>query len=239
MKKYDDFKFTYILLCLFAAFALLITGCGGKKDGDLPINKIKKAVTDVPTYSIILEDMKEDGNFFKTYYHKYRVVQETEGWTTDWLEVPENYYNTNENFLGMSLAARKEGKDNSTVSPPGYNYVGDDRYGKWGTDHRGNSFWEWYGKYALFSSMFGGWYRPVYMNDYNTYSRYRSQNRPFYGRNKEFGSSGSIAKKTKPNFYSRHMSKQRSRSSSFSSKVSKRVGRTKTGFRSRSGGFGK
>ncbi|MBA4367771.1 MAG: hypothetical protein C0403_09055, partial [Desulfobacterium sp.] len=155
------------------------------------------------------------------------------------LEVPEDYYTTNENFLGMSLASRKEGEKSAAVGPPGYNYVGDNRYGKWNTDHNGNSFWEWYGKYALFSSLFGGWYRPIYMNDFNTYSQNRSQNRPYFGRNNEFGSSGSIVKQTKPSFYERHMFKQQSRSSLFANKVASRIGRTKTGFRSRSGGFGK
>ncbi len=205
----------------------------------MPLERIKQTLKDAPSFSIVLEDMKEEGNFYKSYFHKYRVVQEEEAWTTDWLEVKEEYYKTNENFLGMCLATRKDGEDSSQVSPPGYEHVGDKRYGNWRTDSRGNSFWEWYGKYALFSSLFGGWYRPIYRNDYNSYRGYRSRRAPFYGSRNQYGSRGSIVKKTKPSFYSRHMSKQGSRRASFSNKVSKRVGRTRTSYRGRSGGYGK
>ncbi|MBA4369547.1 MAG: hypothetical protein C0403_18120, partial [Desulfobacterium sp.] len=79
MKIHDNFSYTRTLLFLFAAIVLLTSGCGGKIDGEPPIEKIKVSLVNVPTYSIILEDMKEEGNFFKTYFHKYRIVQENEG----------------------------------------------------------------------------------------------------------------------------------------------------------------
>lgn len=240
METSNDCRFQRLLVyILVTAVILWMTGCRNEFTGELPINRIQTELTDVPTYSVVLEDMKEEGNFVKTYYHKYRIVQETQARTTDWMQVSKNYYRANDEFMGMSLLSRKEGQAVTTVSPPGYHYVGDDRYGRWNTDRSGNTFWEWYGKYALFSSLFGGWYRPVYMRDYNTYDQYRSQNRPYFGRDRQYGSSGSIARQTKPNFYQRHMAKQQSRSSSFANKVSRRIGRTKTGFRGRSGGFGK
>ena len=223
---------------LILSLVLFFYGCSSKVE-PLPIEKIKQTLKDVPTYTIILEDMKDEGNFFKSYFHKYRVVQEADARTSDWLEVSKEVYLLNENFLGMGLVVKKEGVFSSVVSPPGYEYVGDAQYGKWRRDSHGNSFWEWYGKYALVTSLFGGWYRPIYMNDYNSYRQYRSRNTPYYGRNKEFGSSGSIVKKKKPNFYSRHMARQGSKRSSFSNKVSKRVGRTRTSYRGRSGGYGK
>lgn len=206
---------------------------------ELPIEKIKKALKDSPSYSIILDDMKEDGNFFKNYYHKYRVVQEDDAYTVDWLEVPADYYKTNESFLGMSLAGKKDGEQQNSVSPPGYRYVGDSRYGHWRNDSHGGSFWEFYGKYAFFSSLIGGWYRPIYRNDYNSYSRYRRNNKIYYGRNNEFGTNGSIAKKNKPNFYARRMNQKNFSKASFKDKVSQRIGRSRTGFRGRAGGFGK
>ncbi len=223
---------------LFLSVLFFFSGCG-TGTGELPTEKLKVLQKDVPTYSILLEDMKEEGNFFKTYFHKYRVVQEQDGWTTDWLEVPGNYYNMNEQFLGMCLVTKKEGEFNNEATPPGYAYVGDSRYGNWRRDDRGGRFWEWYGKYALFSSMFGGWYRPVYMRDYDVYRGHRSRHRPFFGRNKEYGSSGSITQKTKPSFYTRFKSKQSSARSRFLGKVSNRVGRSSGGFRGRAGGFGK
>lgn len=226
----------YCILCLFAmTAALFATGCGSGFTGDLPLNRIKKSLAGTPTYSIILEDMKEEGNFVKQYYHKYKIVQLEESGKTDWLEVPEKYYRANKTFLGMSLFAKKDGEEIASVAPPGYQYVGDKQYGQWRTDHRGRSFWEFYGQYAFFSTMFGGWYRPIYRDDYRTYSRYRSQNRPYFGGNNQFGTSGSVAKKNKPDFYSRNMAGKQG----FSNRVSNRIGRSRTGYRGRSGGFGK
>ena len=240
METNHDCRLQRFLTCaVAAAVLLLLAGCGNEFTGELPIHRIRAELADVTTYSVVLEDMKEEGNFIRSYYHKYRIIRETKAQTTDWMEVSKDFYRANEENLGMSLLSRKEGQEITTVSPPGYHYVGDSRYGKWSTDRSGNTFWEWYGKYALFSSLFGGWYRPVYMRDYNTYDQYRSQNRTYYGRDRQYGSSGSIARQTKPNFYQRHMARQQSRSSSFANKVSSRIGRTKTGFRGRSGGFGK
>jgi hypothetical protein len=232
MKPFRVYKSFISLLAVTISAVFLFYGCGG---GDLPVEKIKKALKDTPTYSIILEDMKEDGNFFKDYYHKYEVVQEKDSGITDWLEVPEDYYRTNQAFLGMTLVSKKDGKLSSDVSPPGYRYVGDSRYGRWRTDHRGSSFWEFYGKYAMFSALLGSFNRPIYRDDYNMYNQYRSRNMPYYGRNNEYGTNGSITKKTKPDFYSRKMASQRS----FKDRVKQRTGRTRTGYRGRSGRVGK
>ena len=209
--------------------------------GELPIEKLKQNLKDVPTYSIILEDMKEEGNFRDHYYHKYRVVlpEQAESGTTDWLEVPQDYYKTNGSFLGMTLAVKKDGQISSSVSPAGYQYVGDSRYGQWRNDSRGGSFWEFYGKYAFFSSIFGGHNRPIYRNDYNTYQQYRSRNAPYFGRNNQYGTNGSFTKQTKPNFYSRRTARANMKRASFKNRVAKRTGRTRTSYRARSGGFGK
>jgi len=205
----------------------------------IPIEKIKSELKDAPDYSIILEDMKEEGNFITQYFHKYRVVRGEESLSTGWEEVSEKYYKTNEAFLGMTLTARKDGENISSVAPPGYQYIGDSRYGQWTSDHRGGSFWEFYGKYALFSSLLGGLHRPVYRNDFGMYQTYRNRNRPFFGAGNQYGTNGSVTKQTKPNFYTRHKQRKRLRNKSFSDRVSSRTGRTRTGFRSRSGGFGK
>jgi len=230
------FRRINILLFITTAAVLFLYGCGG---GDLPVEKIKKALKDTPAYSIVLEDMKEEGNFFKKYYHKYRVIREEQAGTTDWMEVPEDYFQTNQAFLGMSVAVKKEGETSSTVSPPGYQYVGNSRYGHWRTDHRGNSFWEFYGKYALFSSLFGGWYRPIYRSDFDMYQQYRARNVPYFGRNNEYGTNGSVSRKNKPDFFARRTTAERMKKASFKDRVARRTGRTRTGFRGRAGGIGK
>jgi hypothetical protein len=212
-------------------------GCGS--DGELPINSIKKQFSDVPTYSIVLDDMKEEGNFIASFSHKYKVVQSDDVWTTDWMKVPENYYRANEPFLGMTLFSKKEGEEITDIAPPGYHYVGDSRYGRWRTDSHGNSFWEFYGKYRLMSDLFGGWYRPVYATDFNTYERFKRKNTPYYGSKNQYGTSGNIAKKSRPDFYARRMTKEKQKRSSFSDKVNSRVGRTRANSRGRSGSSGK
>ena len=228
---------------VFSLVAMVVLPFGACSTGpkQTPIDKLKQNLKDVPTFSIILEDMKEEGNFRDHYFHKYRVVmpEQSEAGTTDWLEVSKDYYETNQPFLGMALAVKKDGQLSSSVSPAGYQYVGDPKYGQWRNDSRGGSFWEFYGKYALFSSIFGGYNRPIYRNDYDSYRQHRSRNTPYFGRNKQYGTNGSYTKQTKPNFYSRRTARISSKRSSFKSKVAQRTGRTRTGLRSRSGGFGK
>ena len=229
--------FRRMALFFSAAAILFFCGCGDIRE--LPIDRIKKHLKDSPTYSIILEDMKEEGNFSKQYFHKYRVIQMDEGWTTDWFKVPKDYYHMNEKFMGMTLFAKKDGEDIKGAAPPGYAYVGDTRYGHWRNDSSGRSFWEFYGKYRLLADFFGGWYRPVYRNDYDTYRNYRARHTPYFGSRNQFGTDGSLVKSNKPDFYARHMQKERIKRESFSSKVSQRIGRTRTSFRSRAGGRGK
>ena len=240
MERFSRMKRATIGLLTLVTTVFVFGACGGRL-GELPIEKLKQNLQDVPTYSIILDDMKEEGNFSNRYYHKYRVVfpEASESTPTEWLEVREDYYKTNASFLGMTLVVKKDGQLSSSVSPPGYQYVGDAKYGQWRNDSHGNSFWEFYGKYALFSSLFGGHRGPIYRNDYDGYRQYRSRNAPYYGKNNQYGTSGSFTKQSKPNFYSRRTARQKTKSASFKSRVAKRTGRTRTGYRGRSGGFGK
>lgn len=231
-------KRTALLACLLWLLSLA-AGCGSGQ-GDLPIESLKQKLAAVETYSIILDDMKEEGAFFKTYYHDYLVVQPDSSEKTGWLQVPESYYNETADFMGMALATKKDGTLDQQPAPPGYGYVGDEKYGQWRQDSQGGSFWEFYGKYAFFTSLFGGWYHPINRMDYGMYRNQRSMNQPFFGRNKEYGSTGNLSKAKRPGFYSRRMSSAASGKSAFSSKVdSSRVGRTSTGVRGRAGGFGK
>lgn len=239
MTEMDYFSHIKPRLCfsiLTIVALLILNGCGSK---ELPIEKLKRSLQDAPDYSIILDDMKGEGTFSRKYYHRYNIIQGDLESDTSWLEVPKNFYENNSAFLGMTLVSKKDGKISSTPAPPGYNHVGDSRYGRWRNDHRGHSFWEFYGQYAFFSTMFGGYNRPIYRSDYNDFRGYRSRNAPYYGRNKEFGTNGSFTKKAKPNFFARRKSRESMKKSSFNKRVSKRVGRTRTSYRGRSGGFGK
>jgi hypothetical protein len=224
--------FLYFLALILAASFL--QGCGGQR---LPTDVLKNDLKDAPSYSIILEDMDDKGTFIKSYHHKYRIIQDEQAYTTDWMKVPEDYYRRNEGFLGMTLLSKNKGEYDSTVGPPGYNYVGDEKYGKWKKDSSGSSFWEFYGKYALISHMLGG--GPLYRRDYRDYQDYRRQGRPYYGSGNRYGTNGSYTKSQKPNFYSRRTAKAQASKSSFSKKVNQRTGRARSSYRSRSFSGGK
>jgi hypothetical protein len=240
MKSYISLKIIdfSVKLSLVMFFCTLFAGCGGGT-GEIPLETLKKTLKDQPTFSVLLDDMKEEGTFVKNYFHRYLVVLPDESSKTQWFQVPKDYYNKNLEFLGMTLLTKKDGIFDDAVSPPGYGFVGDKNYGRWREDGSGGSFWEFYGKYALISSLFGGWYSPIHRNDYRSYQSYRTKRQPFFGSSKQYGSSGKIVKATRPTFYSSRMSSVNAKKSSFSNKVNQKVGRSKTGLRSRAGGSGK
>lgn len=144
----------------------------------------------------ILIDMKQEGG---QAYHKYRVVEGGRSSETDWQPVTASEYAKHREHLGMAIYSKPEGvlpEDAVTVaSPPGYTYVGNPRYGRW-EQRDGRSFWVFYGQYALMRDLLWGpgYYRPVYRDSWNTYRTSRRAGRPWFGPNKEFGSSGSVTR---------------------------------------------
>ncbi len=215
---------------------LALAGCG---EIPPPLDEIEAALKGSASYSIILEDMKEEGNFFKEYYHRYRVVQDETANTTDWLQVPEEVYRANEALLGMTIAGQKDGEELPAAAPPGYPYVGDPRYGSWQTDSMGRTFWAFAGGMALGRLLDMGRYPPIYQSDYEAYTDHRARRSPYFGRSNEYGTYGKVEQKARPDFYARRMARESQKRSTFLNKVSERTGRTKTNFRGRSGGRGK
>ena len=86
----------------------------------------------------------------------------------------------------------------SSQQVPGSYLVGNPNYGTWQTNNSGNQFWGWYGKYALFSSLFmpgygygsrigfNSWYgqpRYSYYNDYGRDSYGTSKDKKTWSRN--------------------------------------------------------
>ena len=233
---------------LMAATLVLIAGCAGRS----PLEQLQRDLSKYPEYSIILEDMKEEGNFFKDYFHRYKIVfAEATGIPdsliyrseiTDWNQVDKREYRKYANFLGMVIASKsREGIVSEAQYPPGYQYVGDPRYGTWRRDERGNSFWEFYGKFAFFSHMFGMFGRPIYRTDYEGYRSYRSRGQPYFGKNREYGTNGTYTKQTNKSFFERRMARENARKARFSERVKNRVRRSRmSSVRRRSSrGFGK
>lgn len=167
------------------------------------------------SYSKILTDMRTSPRYqnhlktIKVYFDNRNEVKE------QWVDVSSTHYNKNRNNLGMTVESKDLGKYDFEAkrfaSPPGYNYIGDRRYGRWERDSYGNSFWAFYGQYAFMRSLFWGpgYYSPIYRSNYNTYRRYRNVGRTYYGRTStgrpKYGSRGSYTRTRYAN--SRYMTK--------------------------------
>lgn len=240
-----------ILIILVGIIAL--QSCSSNNFKKNPIDQLIVQMDQVKPYSIILQDMDVNGSFSHTYLHKYKIITEDidgipQEKITDWKEVPKLFFSKNENNLGMEIVSKNsEGKISKSAAPPGYgNYVGNSKYGEWKTNSSGNSFWSFYGKYMMMSTMFDLVRRPYYRNDY---SHYRSGgyygSRSYYGQKSStgsyrYGTNSAYNKQTKPSFFQRKASKRGwSESSRRSSSNTKSTRSRSSSSRSRSGGFGK
>ena len=225
-----------VSICLIAAILLSIQSCSGSRS---PLEKLTSRLKNSPDYSIILEDMNVSGSLFPQYYHKYKIIEGEKTYYTGWQKVAKPFYRQNENYLGMSLISKTEDGYVKTPSPPGYQYVGNSRYGEWKSDSSGNSMWVFFGQYMFMSSMFNLFSRPVYRSNYNTYSQYRNNGKPYFGSSNQYGTNGTATKQTNKSFFQRKMAKQKAKQSSFKNKINQRIKRSQNTFHSRGGGFGK
>ncbi len=231
-----------------------------------PVDDLIKKLSPEKNFSIILLDMDSRSG---KYFHKYNVIIEKTDTVladaTDWQEVPDTYFSYNVDNMGMEIASKKDGKVSKVAAPAGYNnYVGNERYGQW-RQRDGNSFWEFYGRYAFMSSMFNMMSYPArrsYYNDYHGGGYYGS--RPYYGpsgtnmygtksytarsgKSTTWGSKPSTFKSQVRSSVARSSSASKSRSYSSGSKYSGSSSKTtrsssrysSSSSRSRSGGFGK
>ncbi len=243
--------FILISVLIFAGIA----GCVQKRFQKSPVDNFIKDLNNEPVFSIILHDMDVEGTFSKTYKHQYKIITEEDSVPkeriTGWYEVDEYFFNKHIDNMGMEIAAKtRDGKITKTPAPPGYtNYVGNSQYGHWVSNNQGNSFWEFYGKFAFISSIFNLMGTPVYRNNYMDYSRNYRGRRAYYGPktatgSRYYGTGGRYTKNTRSG--SRWYSK--SSNQAFRNRVRNRVSpSSRSGsrysrsgsFRSRSGGFGK
>jgi hypothetical protein len=224
-------------LLIFLSVILLFQGCGVGKN---PVEKIQNELQGEKEYAIILNDMREEGNFFPSYYHQYRVDVGEQQAMRPFIEVDESYYKKNGPYLGMALAAKTvDGAITNTPFPNGYQYVGNSQYGRWRENDSGGSMWEFYGKYMLMSQVMNWAGFGLSRNHYNDYSSFRGSGRPYYGPKREYGTTGTVTKKQKPDFFKRKMAKKSQSQTRFQKKVGQRMGRSKNTFRSRGFSFGK
>lgn len=249
---------------LFISFFLI--ACSGKKSEEWqksPVDQLIRDMDKVPSFSIILYDMNVEGNFTKTYQHQYKIITLVDSVPseriTEWYTVSQSLFTQHEEHMGMEIAAKTDdGKITKTAAPPGYsNYVGNERYGHWVQDGNGGSFWEFYGKYMFFSSMFNMIAYPAYRNNFMDYRSNYYGSRPYYGStssgNRIYGTNSDYSRKANAgsrwnsnlnrNSFKSGNSGNKSGNSFFggSDRTTRSGSRYNSGFssRSRSGGFGK
>lgn len=248
----------------FIFLTVAAVSCSGGKDfKKSPVDVLIRDMDKTESFSIILYDMDVTGTFVRTYQHQYKVVtmhkDVPEEKITDWMEVSEAFFRQNENNMGMEVAAKSaDGKISKTASPPGYSsYVGNAQYGQWRDNGSGGSFWEFYGKYAMMSTMFNMMASPISRGYYDDYRSNYYGRQAYYGPKSSdgstaYGTQSAFARKTSGNSRWTARSARRSsvsgsgRSSSSSSSWTSRTSRSSSrytgssgGFRSRGGGFGK
>ena len=248
MDKFAKIAFVCLFVCL------LLNSCTSAPNSNTksPVDELIKEMNDVSNFSIILYDMEFEENTFSKdiYRQKYQIITpkkdgEIDVKETGWKDVSSKFFQANVNNMGMEIASKVDGKLSKTAVPAGYSqYVGNSQYGQW-SNRGGSSFWEFYGKYAMMSSLFN-MMSPINRGSYDDYSRnYRNTNRPYYG------TSGGTTYGTASTMKNRGTTSSWGKSqSAFKSSVQRRVSRssgssTRTGrsssstYRSRGGGFGK
>jgi hypothetical protein len=166
-----------------------------------PVDILVRDLSAEQNFSIILYDMDYD-EAKDQYKHQYNVLLEKDDSVqvkkTDWLVVSSAFFSQNAENMGMELASKKDGKVSKVAAPAGYsNYVGNEKYGHW-KERDGNRFWEFYGKYALMSSMFRMATYPVGYSSWNNYNSNYYGRRNYYGQTSNgqrmYGTSSSYAK---------------------------------------------
>jgi hypothetical protein len=111
-----------------------------------------------------------------------------------WASVPQTTFNAMRNNLGMAIEHKSAGKYDfeaeRVAEPAGFAYMappsqGSNQYGYW-ENRGGQSFWVWYGQYALLRDLlFNHSYRPLPRDDWEGYRTYRDRGQTYYGRDHE------------------------------------------------------
>ncbi|MFA8451430.1 MAG: hypothetical protein ACEPOW_12120 [Bacteroidales bacterium] len=249
-------SFLCFYFCLLFVFCFSCSNNGGYNK--TPIDKLIVEMSDIPDYSIILNDMDyRDGKYvheYKIVEHKFKPIDTLFSRTTSFLEVSPEFFQKHEKNLGMEIVSKVNGKLSKVASPPGYNtYVGNSNYGHW-VNNNGSSFWEFYGRYAMLNSMFHMMSYPVRRSYYDDFDDHRRRGRSYYGpanNGRHYYGTGSTYSRgrgnssweNKPKTFKDKVRTRVSRSV-VSRKNSKRVNRSSSRYksssmRSRGGGFGK
>jgi hypothetical protein len=149
----------------------------------------------------VLVDMETRGiGTARAYDQKIRTVRTHLGATSSeeqWVDVTPVTYDAMRNDLGMAIEHKPLGKYDSeaehVAQPAGFAYMappsqGSNQYGYWEHRDGGQSFWVFYGQYALMRDLlFNHSYRPLPRDEYEDYRSWHSRGQTYYGRDTEAG----------------------------------------------------
>ncbi len=154
-----------------------------------------------PDTTVILVDTHATGFLIKTYYQKYRVI-------SGYDNVEELIVRTNKDFaiknlqnIGLSLYRRTRDKEEFLPLPPGSIYLGNNEYGRWRRNKKGESLWVFNKAFRNFPRYLGwGTFRPS-EEFYQELLSKKAQRLPYYGLNGEFGPKGKVTQENFPQFF--------------------------------------
>lgn len=123
-------------------------------------------------------------NLFVKPYHKYTLVGTNDVKQTDWVPVSEELYENLYPYLGMEVASKPFGKFEEEASrvpaPPGISLVGDERYGRWDTDHSsGRRYWHYGGHYVYLGGLIP--HRRYYRDEWDLWNGHYRGRKPYFG----------------------------------------------------------
>jgi hypothetical protein len=133
--------------------------------------------------------------------------------------------------LGMTLYSKPSGvmHDDSIVlaSPPGYVYLGNDKYGKWKEDG-GKRKWKFNDKYAYMKPLFFAAGLAASYAAWKMYKKYRKKRRVFYGLGGAiwYGTRSRRMRKRYKHYYKRKARRARARARRSGSRRHGRSGRS-------------
>ena len=152
--------------------------------------------------SLVLVDQFSRGFLIKSYFHRYHAVYLFRRSSFYTVKVSKDFYRKNEQNLGMSLFRRKENDFTSTLPlPPGSLYIGDKSFGNWSKNKEGRRVWKLHGAYNGLVKKFRWFdFRPN-KSFYKSLKTNIENDVPFYGKNQEFGTNGTITKVAYPHYF--------------------------------------
>lgn len=144
--------------------------------------------------SVILTDRLQTGFLIKTYFLQLRVVQGFKLPETILVRTSYDFWQKNQNNLGMSLFRRdeKDGQSSAVAQPAGAIFLADPSYGYWELASSGEREWHFHNAYKYFPEYLGwGEYKPT-----ETFSKelklHLANAETYYGDKKQFGTDGTV-----------------------------------------------